>query len=99
MQKDFDTSYLEENELPWCLKGQVYYKVRFRTVGTVPICKHSGMRGAALQKYTLGIDLLPGHCLKLLSRPGKQALCGVPNPFPNLLLQTSGTSDFLGGYF
>lgn len=71
MHKNLDTSYLEENELPWCLKGQVDNKARFRTMGTVPVSKLSGIRSAALQKYILGIDLLPGHYLKLLSRAGK----------------------------
>lgn len=40
-------------------------------MGTVPVSKHSGIRGAALQKYVLGIDLLPGQWLKLLGRAGK----------------------------
>lgn len=99
MQKNFDTSYLEANELPWSLKGRVSNKARFRTMGTVPVSKHSGMRGVALQKCVLGIDLLPGHCLQLLSRAGKRALCGIPNPFPNLVLETSGTLNFVGSCF
>lgn len=41
-------------------------------MGTVPVSKHSGIRGATLQKYILGIDLLPGHWLKLLGWQGWQ---------------------------
>lgn len=93
VEKKLGICYLEENDPPWCLKGQVYNKVRIRTMGTVLVSKYSGMRGAALQQYILGLDLLPGHCLKVLSRAGKGASCGIPNPFPNLLLQTSGTSN------
>lgn len=43
---------------------------------------------------------LRGYCLKLLSKAGKPALLGgMLNPFPNLLLETAGTSGFLVDWF
>lgn len=66
---------------PVARKGKFIIEVRLRTMGPVPVSEHSGTRRVALQKYILGLDLLPGPWLRLLDRAGRGALCGTPNPF------------------